>query len=341
LHLNNLGPPPPDSDEEEPPFFDSDEEDPPSDDEDDPNITLESMITNVQFVRMVEDATLEAQFGPAELRAFRNPQELRFSPVEDPDLRLSIGFFIATLDHNESQKSYATACELVRIRWPESKMLSYDQVKRRGSNLSGVVTWKGDMCVDSCAAFTGPFAHLEQCPRCGKSRYDEEELRKSHGKKKVPQKVFTTFPLGPQIQSRWKSPEMAQKMFYRRDKTRDLLRKRNRGEGYVYDDIFCGSDYLDAVENGEIKDYDTVVMLSIDGARSTATKNRTAGFISGSFWILRPTTVTKYAISFLAVSSPVQKTPNTSTLSSSQAWRTSPPFRRKACISGTATIAWK
>lgn len=267
LHLNNLGPPPPDSDEEEPPFFDSDEEDPPSDDEDDPNITLESMITNVQFVRMVEDATLEAQFGPAELRAFRNPQELQFSPVDDPDLRLSIGFFIATLDHNESQKSYATACELVRIRWPESKMLSYDQVKRRASNLSGVVTWKGDMCVDSCAASTGPFAHLEQCPRCGKSRYDEEELRKSHGKKKVPQKVFTTFPLGPQIQSRWKSPEMAQKMFYRRDKTRDLLCKRNRGEGYVYDDIFCGSDYLDAVENGEIKDYDTVVMLSIDGAQ--------------------------------------------------------------------------
>ena len=32
-------------------------------------------------------------------------------------------------------------------------------------------------------------------------------------------------------------------------------------------DVFCGSDYLDAVENGHINDYGTVVMLSIDGAQ--------------------------------------------------------------------------
>jgi hypothetical protein len=145
-------------------------------------------------------------------------------------------------------------------------MLSYDQAKRRVSNLSGVVSWKHHMCVDSCVGFTGPFANLEACPRCFQPRYDVDEYRKSGGKKKVPRKVFTTFPLGPQLQARWKSPEMAQKMSYRRSKTQEEL-DRERDDTYVFDDIFCGSDYLDAAEKGDIKDNDMVVMLSLDGAQ--------------------------------------------------------------------------
>ena len=123
------------------------------------------------------------------------------------------------------------------------------------------------MCVDSCTAFTGPFAPLEECPLCHEARYNEEELARSNGKKKVPRKVFTTLPLGPQLQSRWRSPEMAKKMHYRWTKTQDLLERRDRGELFVLDDIFCGSDYLDAAENNKIKNRDTVVMLSIDGAQ--------------------------------------------------------------------------
>ena len=42
---------------------------------------------------------------------------------------------------------------------------------------------------------------------------------------------------------------------------------RNLGKDVTYDDIFCGLDYLDAFENGEINDYDMVVMLSMDGAQ--------------------------------------------------------------------------
>jgi len=249
-------------------FFESDEEEPPpSDNEDDPHITLQSMKTNLEFVRMVEEATLESQFSKADLHAFQNPQEIRSSPSDDPDLHLSISFYISTLDHAQSQNSYTAAREDILKRFPESKMLLYDQVKRYASNISGVVTWKEDMCVNSCAAFTGPFARLEECPLCHKHRYDQEELRKSNGKKKVPRKVFTTLPAGPQLQACWISPHMAQQMLYRRDKTRDLLQQRARGEISDYDDIFCGSDYLDAVENGAIKDYDTVVMLSIDGAQ--------------------------------------------------------------------------
>ena len=123
------------------------------------------------------------------------------------------------------------------------------------------------MCINSCAAFTGPFAHLERCPLCCEHRYDQERLRKSNGKNKIPRKVFTTFPLGPQLQARWRNAQMAEKMRYRRHKTRELLQKRACGEDYIYDDILCGTDYLDAVEDGTIQDSDEVVMLSIDGAQ--------------------------------------------------------------------------
>ena len=256
------------SDEEDPPHIEVEESSSESDESDDePHITLENMRSNLEFIKMVEEATLASQFTPGELRNFQNPQGLHSSPSDDEDLRLSIKFYISSLDHNGSQKAYAAHRETILDRYPDSNMLSYDQVKRRVSNLSGVVTLKNDMCVRSHVAFTGPFAHLERCPRCSESRYDEAKLAKSGGKDKVPRKVFTTFPLGPQLQARWRSPEAAQKMQYRQHKTQDILRARDRGEDYIFDDIFCGSDYLDAVENGSIKDYDTVVMLSIDGAQ--------------------------------------------------------------------------
>jgi len=264
------------SDEENPPY--SDEEDPtPIESEDsksesdesdkEPHITLANMRSNLEFVQMVKDATLASQFTPDMLRNFQNPQELQSSPSDDKDLRLSIKSFISGLDHNQSQGAYTSTRENILDRYPDSEMLSYDQVKRRVSDLSGVVTLKHDMCVDSHVAFTGPYAHLEKCPRCGQSRYDEAKLAKSGGKKKVPRKVFTMFPIGPQLQARWRSPEMAEKMHYRRRKTEDIKRAREQDGTFDFDDVFCGSDYLDAVDDGRIKDHDTVVMFSIDGAQ--------------------------------------------------------------------------
>ena len=35
----------------------------------------------------------------------------------------------------------------------------------------------------------------------------------------------------------------------------------------VYDDILCGQAYLEAVNNTPINEYDTMLMLSVDGAR--------------------------------------------------------------------------
>ena len=57
-------------------------------------------------------------------------------------------------------------------------------------------------------------------------------------------------------------------MFYRWDKTEELLRDLGTGEPLgIFDDILSGRAYLDLVDEGKIGKYDTVLMLSIDGAQ--------------------------------------------------------------------------
>ena len=60
---------------------------------------------------------------------------------------------------------------------------------------------------------------------------------------------------------------MAQKMHYWHNKTKDLFWERDEGSTTGYDDILGGYAYLEAVEDGRIKDHSTVLMLSMDGAQ--------------------------------------------------------------------------
>ena len=85
--------------------------------------------------------------------------------------------------------------------------------------LSGAIAVKSDTCARSCAAFTGAFAELESRPLCEAPRYDPDKLEKSGGDLKVPQKEFTTFLAGLQIQGCWKHPDTAKKALYRQTRT--------------------------------------------------------------------------------------------------------------------------
>ena len=218
---------------------------------------------------MVKGATLASQFSPEELAALQDPRPHGFNPTDDPYLKYSIQNFIDLLGC--AQDRYAAVRENYLGLHPGAPVLSYDQVKRRLRNLSGIVTWEHDMCVNSHVAFTGPLANLEHCPDpdCKEPRYNQKKLEQSGGLLKVPRKVFTTFPVGPQLQACRKSPETAEKMSYRWRKTQELLQERNGSGGLaeVYDDILSGEAYLDAVEDGSIGEHDTVLMLSIDGAQ--------------------------------------------------------------------------
>ena len=61
--------------------------------------------------------------------------------------------------------------------------------------------WEHHMCFKLCLGYTGPCVDLEQCPRCGEPQYNQKDLNESNSEWKVPRKVFTTFPLGLQLQA--------------------------------------------------------------------------------------------------------------------------------------------
>ena len=161
---------------------------------------------------MVKEATLTNQFSPEDLAEFLDPQEHASVPSDDPVLRFSLRNFISCMD--ASQRTYEEVCRNAQELVPDLEPLSFYQVQRRARDLSGIVTWEHHMCFNSCIGFTGPFAALEVCPSCGERRYDQQALEESDGKRKVPRKVFTTFPVGPQLQARWKYSQTAESMFY-------------------------------------------------------------------------------------------------------------------------------
>ena len=217
---------------------------------------------------MVRAATLESQSTAEELAALRDPQEhTESSPEDNPYFRCSVRNFIDLL--GSSQDTYARICQNLLELFPDTPMLSYDQVKRRVRKLSGVVTWEHHMCVHGCIGFTGPFSDLETCPECGESRYDQAKLEATDGLVKEPRKVFTTFPVGPQPQAHWKDPKSAEKMLYRWWKTQELQQERKESGGIPrdYNDVLSGEAYLTAVDNGLVGEHNTVLMFSLDSAQ--------------------------------------------------------------------------
>ncbi|KZT20731.1 hypothetical protein NEOLEDRAFT_1158553 [Neolentinus lepideus HHB14362 ss-1] len=103
------------------------------------------------------------------------------------------------------------------------------------------------MCHNSCMAYTGPYADHDNCKR-----------------------VFSTYPIGPQLHALWRSPQSAESMMWWCTHTKeliDLLEASNQAHLDEFDDILCGNAYLDAVDSGDIDDNDIVLMLSADSTQ--------------------------------------------------------------------------
>ncbi|TFY77072.1 hypothetical protein EWM64_g6941 [Hericium alpestre] len=124
---------------------------------------IQDISTAQEFIRLLRDASLAQDNLPADaLERLRNPP--REAPdVSDPVLRFSICIFLAL--SNSSQESYnriRAGFSLFAACFPDAglpgmQLLSYDQIKRRIAELSGVVPIIHEMCVNTCLAFTGPF----------------------------------------------------------------------------------------------------------------------------------------------------------------------------------------
>lgn len=57
--------------------------------------------------------------------------------------------------------------------FPTEQLPTLKKIRARIAFLSGFDAERYDCCVESCIAYTGPYADLEQCPYCKTSRHDD------------------------------------------------------------------------------------------------------------------------------------------------------------------------
>nr|VWP00054.1 Zn(2)-C6 fungal-type domain-containing protein [Ganoderma boninense] len=206
--------------------------------------------------------------------------------------RAGVRMFLARGDASEANYTDVRAAMLEYVQDTPARtdpIPTYEQVKKLIGELTGITTIQTDMCPNTCVAYTGPFATLLACPKCGETRYEPVALDRD---KRIPRRTFLTFPLGPQLQAMWANPESARAMRHRLTETDRIIRLlRDSNDGGidqsislpVFDDIYFGKDYLDAFQSGRIGRDDMVVMFSIDGAQLYASKQSDCWFY---IWVL-------------------------------------------------------
>ncbi|KAL6301922.1 hypothetical protein BKA93DRAFT_861789 [Sparassis latifolia] len=222
--------------------------------------TIEEIKIAEEFIRLLKQASLETSGLDANtIHRLHHPIEAPLD-IDNPDLLLSIEIFLSVT--NASQATYTAVRGAIFHRYPENTILTFDQVKSKIAELSGVVPIIQDMCVNTCLAYTGPFAELDQCPTCGEPRYDTT----SNGKKRIARQEFHTIPVGPQLQALWRSREGATAMRHRSRRTHEILERlrEHNNQLYEYDDVYHGSAYLKAVLENQIGTDDMVLLMSID-----------------------------------------------------------------------------
>lgn len=156
--------------------------------------TIAHFRTGLDFISTIEKATLDNTGLPSDVvHRLRNPIQEPFI-LDDPDQRLSLELFLAT--QNASQHVYHGVRDAVQHRHPETSLHSLAQVKARLPIHTGVTSIANDMCINSCLAYTGPFANDTECRSCGEPRYDRI---RSTPNNPVPRQKFHTIPIGPVI----------------------------------------------------------------------------------------------------------------------------------------------
>ena len=166
---------------------------------------------------------------------------------------MSLELFISTYD--SPQHVYTSVKKIFGRRCPESGLLSLEKVKQLVVEITGVSLITDHMCINSCVAYTGPFKALEACPVCGEGRFDSQHQ---------PKQVFSTIPVGPQLQALTRNKDKVMALRYRILHTEAILLELRNNEGFLkhYTDFFDGSQYLEAIGEGLIKEDDIILMLS-------------------------------------------------------------------------------
>ncbi|GLB43663.1 hypothetical protein LshimejAT787_1401750 [Lyophyllum shimeji] len=216
--------------------------------------------TTAEFIQGLRSARLEdSKMDSDDIECLRNPPNTIADDFTERHFIKAIRSFLATV--NASEATYNDFRAASMDCYPDDPFLSFKQVRRRVEIISGVSPIYHDMCPDTCAAFTGPYSELTECPVCSSPRY--------HPGTQNPRRQFITIPVGPVIQALYRSEDTADQMHYWERKIKETLdsARANGGAIPVYDDTACGQDYLNAWQAGTIKQGDVLLQLSLDGAQ--------------------------------------------------------------------------
>jgi hypothetical protein len=124
---------------------------------------LDTLRVSVDFIKGIEGASLDNDPLPGDVQErLRSPSTT--PPLVDTDLQMCLGIFLETT--NGSQATYNGVCQFIKQPYPDANTSSYDQMKRKLAELTGVVPVMTDMCFDTCVAFAGPYLELRTCPEC-------------------------------------------------------------------------------------------------------------------------------------------------------------------------------
>ena len=252
--------------------------------------TLEDLKIAQDFIEGLRNASLDNDgLDPEVLENLRNPIREQLDLSDKPGLRASIELFIDTT--TASEQVYNNVCKTFSRYMKtvvcdsqdgasdsdhddNNKLLSHYRVKQQIAKLTGVHSLMRDMCPNTCIAYTGPFSNLETCPKCSQPRYHDDpvqavELAVSNRRLKVAQRQFYTIPIGPQLQALYRSPDSAKAIRHRFEETCKILEKlkNNGNEIDTWENVYHGTELLDAVRKGRIKENDMVLLMSIDGAQ--------------------------------------------------------------------------
>jgi Transposase family tnp2 len=211
-------------------------------------------------IQGLKNATLdEGGMAPEDVDRLRDPGTARCTlDMSSTHLVKALRHFIYSTD--TSRNHYEIIRKIDMATYPGDEFLSFDQARRTLKKISGVVPMRHDMCISSCAAYTGAYSDLVVCPYCSEPRYHV------NGR---PRRQFTTIPIGPVLQAFYASPQVAGEMHYLEKRLTDIteyLRTHN-GQMQSYDDTACSHDLFQAWSSGQFTKDDIALQISIDGAQ--------------------------------------------------------------------------
>ena len=212
---------------------------------------IENIKFTQEFIEEISTATFENGYLDNNvIHRLRNPCN-ELTSISDPNICLSLDLFLAVT--NASEETYHACHNAILHRYLDSGVLSYHAVKRLVAETTGVIAVYDDMCINSCHAFTGPFAQLQFCSICGEARYDAQAALTS---KNIARQQFCMILLGPQLQALCRSHSGAMDMHYLNQKLKEVAEMLDNlqaedGRDIIYDNIFSGSEIQDLA--GHIK----------------------------------------------------------------------------------------